>query len=77
MLKSDFLEMLLCLGLERDGAIAGSQRDESVQGATVQQMPAESLGEQAGDRALAGTAWTIDGHNRYRIGRGISHSGRP
>ena len=53
------------------------RRHHTVQGATVEQMPAQTLRQQGGDRALAGATRSVDGHHRYGAARrGFSHRPR-
>src|SRR5690606_19425320 len=56
--------------VEGDPLADRAQRGQSIEGAAVQQFPAQMAGQQLGDGSLAGAAGAVDG---YDGSLGVSH----
>ncbi|MNG14092.1 hypothetical protein D3C84_978210 [compost metagenome] len=64
-MSGEFLQQLF-IG-QVDTMVMRGEGQQSVQRTGVQQVPAQALGQNPGYRALARTAWPIDGDDRCNV----------
>lgn len=67
----------LGLALEFDASLGRRQRDQAIQGAAVEVVKTERLGDALGDRALARSRGAIDRDDWYRCCRICGHTVQP
>ncbi len=50
-----------------DAMVVRSKREQSIKRTGIQQVPAQTLGQNTGDRTFTGAAWPIDGDDRCNV----------